>query len=216
MDEEPVVRRNVNDPVVRAQRAADEPVLADRPVVEVVRRTVRWPGVWAGFLIAMGVLVILTALGLAVGATAISNSGNAAGLGRGAAWWGGISFLIALFIGGAVSARWVTGSLTSVLQGALVWVLAVVAVFYMATAGISLGAQGLFAALSSPANSAMQQMANNINQATQVGTTGTNAAAAAQSAAPTAWVTFIVLCISAIAAIVGGLAGRQKDVYTRV
>src|SRR5512146_2506485 len=138
----------------------EEPVSRTPRAFEYVQMSVRWPGVWAGLLIAMGVLVILTALGLAVGATAVGNNGATQALGRGAAWWGGISFLIALFIGGAVSARWVAGALTSVLQGALVWVLAIVAVLYLAGAGISLGAQGLFAAMGSPAlNQAMEQMA---------------------------------------------------------
>ncbi len=174
-----------------------------------VQLSVRWPGVFAGTLIAMGVLVILTALGLAVGATTANSAGAA--LGRAAAWWSGISFLIALFIGGAVAARWVTGGLTSVLQGALVWVLAIVSVFYLAGAGISLGAQGLFAAMNSPGlNSAIQQMASNANQvASQVGTSGTTNAL--QSAAPAAWITFNVLCVSALAAIVGALVGSQKD-----
>ncbi len=174
-----------------------------------VQLSVRWPGVFAGTLIAMGVLVILASLGLAVGATTATNGSE---LGHAAAWWGGISFLIALFIGAAVAARWVAGALTSVLQGALVWVLSVVAVFYLAGAGISLGAQGLFAAMNSPAfNSAMQQMASNANQvASQVGTSGTMNAA--QSAAPAAWITFIVLCVSALAAIIGALVGSRKDV----
>ncbi len=180
-----------------------------RAVVEPVQLSVRWPGVWTGFLIAIGVFIILAALGLAVGATSMSNSGNGQALATGAAWWAGISFLIALFIGGAVSARWVTGGLTSVLQGALVWVLTVVAVLAMASFGISLGTQGLFAQLSTRMMSSpdMAQLANGITN--QVGTTGTTAA---QAAEPTAWITFIVLCVSAIAAIIGGLVGRQRVV----
>ncbi len=180
------------DPIARPTRAFDYAQLS-----------VRWPGVWTGFLIGMGILVILTALGIAVGTSAANTSV--------ALWWGGISFLIAMFLGGAIAARWVTGTLTSVLQGGLVWVLAVASVFLLASFGISLGAQGLFAAFNSPAmNSMMQQMANNANQAmNQVGTTGTNAV---QSAAPAAWITFVVLIVSAIVAIIGGLVGQQKEV----
>jgi hypothetical protein len=200
----------IEDPDIRVTRTDHLAPLTrvDHPVY----LSVRWPGVWTGLFIAMGVLVILTALGVAVGATTVSNSGTTQALSKGAAWWGGISFLIALFIGGAVAARWVTGGLTSVLQGALVWVLAVVAVLYLAGTGISLGAQGLFAAMGTPGlNSAMEQMANNMGQvASQVGTTGT--VNTAQSVAPTAWITFIVLCVSAIAAIIGAIVGRQKEV----
>ncbi len=207
--EDPLPRR-IEDPDIRVTRT-DHPVAVSR-VENPVYLMVRWPGVWTGLFIAMGVLVLLTALGLAVGATTVGNTGTTQAISKGAAWWGGISFLIALFIGGAVSARWVTGGLTSVLQGALVWVLAVVAVLYLAGAGISLGAQGLFAAMGTPSlNSAMQQMANDMGQvASQVGTTGT--VNTAQSVAPTAWITFIVLCVSAAAAIIGAAVGRQKDV----
>ncbi len=180
---------------------------SSRVLVEPAYLAVRWPGVWTGFLIAIGVFVILTALGLAVGATTVSNTGNTQGVTTGAAWWGGISFLIALFIGGAVSARWVTGGLTSVLQGALVWVLAVVAVLALASFGISLGANGLFAGLGTRVlmNPDLAQLASPTGQ---VGTTGTTAAA--QSLEPTAWITFIILCVSAIAAIIGAAIGRQR------
>ena len=207
--EEPLRTARTDDPDIRVARV-DEPMPPTRAAVPVYLG-VRWPGVWTGLFIAMGVLVLLTALGLAVGATSVSSTGTTTqALSRAAAWWGGISFLIALFIGGAVSARWVTGGLTSVLQGALVWVLAVVAVMYLAGAGISLGAQGLFAAIGSPTfNAAMEQMANNMNQANQVGTTGT--LNVAQAVAPTAWITFVVLCVSAAAAIIGAVIGRQKE-----
>ncbi len=180
-----------------------EPVVRPARAFDYAQLSVRWPGVWTGFLIGVGVLVILTALGAAVGTSAANT--------KLALWWGGISFLIAMFIGGAVSARWVTGALTSVLQGALVWVLAVVSVFLLASFGISLGTQGLFAAMNPPAlNNAMQQMAANANQAmSQVGTSGTSAV---QSAAPAAWITFVVLAISAIAAIVGGVVGQRQEI----
>jgi hypothetical protein len=179
------------EPTARPTRALDDEQLS-----------VRWPGVWTGFLIGMGILSILTALGMAVGVSAANTNV--------ALWWGAISFMIAMFLGGAISARWVTGTLTGVLQGALVWVLAVASVFLLGGFGISLGAHGLFAAMNSPAmNAAMQQMAANANQAmSQVGTTGTNAV---QSAAPAAWVTFVVLALTAIAAIIGGLAGQQRE-----
>ncbi len=205
---EPARREIDIDPVARDV----EPVVRD---VAPVRVSVRWPGVWTGFLIAMGIFIILAALGAAVGATSVSDTGNTQAVAKGAAWWAGISFLIALFIGGAVSARWVTGGLTSVLQGALVWVLAVGAFIALASFGITLGANGLFASLSSGMvnNAALQQMAgamNQMGQSGQVGTTGT--VQAAQSVAPAAWVTFIVLIVSAIAAILGAVAGRQKYV----
>lgn len=187
----------------------EEPLPHTPRTLEPVQFSVRWAGVWTGFLIAIGVFMLLATLGLAVGATTLNNTGNTQAVASGAAWWGGISFLIALFIGGAVSARWVAGGMPSVLQGALVWVLAVIAVLGLANFGISLGAHGLFATLGNPAmmSSDMAQLANGM--ANQVGTTGT---VGVQTAEPTAWITFVVLCVSAIAAIIGAIAGRQRAI----
>ena len=62
--------------------------------------------------------------------------------------WGGVwsGLLIALFVGGVVAAR--TGSVryqsTAYIHGALVWVLAMLGILYLAGSGISLGAGALF------------------------------------------------------------------------
>ena len=57
----------------------------------------------------MGVLLLLSTLGLAIGiSTADIGAGrdlNAKGLGIGAGIWSGVSLLIALFIGGMIASR---------------------------------------------------------------------------------------------------------------
>jgi hypothetical protein len=171
---------------------------------------VRWAGIWAGFLIALGVLVVLTSLGVAFGVSLAGSNASPSSLTTGAAWWGGISFLIALFIGGAVSSRRVAGALTSVIQGASVWVLSMVAVLYLAGSGVVLGAKGLFAALGGPAlvQNAMAQVSSGSGA---VGTTGMMNAVNS-SATATNWITFVVIIVSAIAAIVGALVARRRMV----
>jgi hypothetical protein len=113
---------------------------------------VSWGGVWSGFLIGLGALLLLSMLGLAVGISAVDvgpGEGPGRGLGVGAALWGGLSLLISLFIGGMVAAR--TSLLVergpAVLQGALVWVLATLGLIYLAASGVSLGAGALFGVL---------------------------------------------------------------------
>lgn len=117
------------------------------------RSRVSWGGVWSGFLIGLGALLLLSVLGLAVGISAVDigpDSAAARGLGVGAAVWGGLSLLISLFIGGMVAAR--TGPIVergpAALQGALVWVLAMVGLIYLAASGVSLGAGAVFGVLS--------------------------------------------------------------------
>ena len=115
---------------------------------------VRWSGVTSGFVMAVGTLLLLTALGLAIGISAIgdprtADSQTASGLGIGASIWGAVTLLIAYFLGGLVSTR-VTDRPDrggALLHGALVWTLASMFLIWLLSQGISLGLSGLFGAL---------------------------------------------------------------------
>lgn len=115
---------------------------------------VAWGGVWSGFLFGMGVLLLLSTLGLAIGISAADigpqSDLNPSGLGMGAAVWSGVSLLIALFVGGMVATRvgMVFDRTAGMIQGALVWVLAILGIIYLATTGITLVAGGAFSLLS--------------------------------------------------------------------
>jgi hypothetical protein len=115
---------------------------------------VSWGGVWSGFLFGMGVLLLLSTLGLAIGVSTADigpqRDLNASGLGIGAAVWSGVSLLIALFIGGMVAARvgMVFDRTAGMIQGSLVWVLAILGIIYMASSGISLVTSSAFSLLS--------------------------------------------------------------------
>ncbi|HEU4457822.1 MAG TPA: hypothetical protein VFR90_01720 [Methylibium sp.] len=113
---------------------------------------VAWGGVWSGFLVAIGVVLLLSTLGLAVGITTAEvgpGEDNGRSLGMGAAIWSGLTLLIALFIGGMVATR--AGAIhdraTGLVEGALVWVLAVLALIYLAGTGLSMATGASFGAL---------------------------------------------------------------------
>jgi ElaB/YqjD/DUF883 family membrane-anchored ribosome-binding protein len=115
---------------------------------------ISWGGIWSGFLLGLGALLLLSLLGLAVGVSAMdvqSGQGGARGLGLGAAVWAGLELLIALFIGGLVATRTslIADRGAAALQGALVWVLATLGLIYLTASGISLGAGALFGVLGS-------------------------------------------------------------------
>lgn len=116
---------------------------------------IAWGGVWSGLLVALGVVLVLTVLGLAIGISAAEmgpgEEANAGGLGFGAAVWSGLTLVIALFVGGLVSTS--TGMVydraNGVIQGVLVWVLAVLLLIYMAASGVSMLTGSVFGALGS-------------------------------------------------------------------
>jgi hypothetical protein len=127
---------------------------------------VRWGGVMSGFFVAIGALMIMGALGLAIGVTALGDprqatGETASGLGIGAGIWAFITLLVALFLGGLVSTK-VTDRPdrpAAVMHGALVWVLFSLFTVWMIGSGISLGLSGLFGAVSGLARGATTAVA---------------------------------------------------------
>ena len=74
---------------------------------------------------------------------------RASTIGTGAGIWAGVSLLLALFLGGLVATRIGATSdrTTGFFEGALVWVVSVLLMGYLATSGISTVAGGVFAML---------------------------------------------------------------------
>jgi hypothetical protein len=108
---------------------------------------VSWGGIFGGVLVAVGFLLLMTALGLAVGISAAQpGETEASALGTGAGIWAGVSLLIAVFIGGMVSTRIgaIFDGTTGFFEGALVWVVSVLLMLYFASSGIGMLAGGAF------------------------------------------------------------------------
>src|SRR5947208_12340766 len=80
--------------------------IAASPIVPAAVARVSWGGVWSGFCVGLGILVLLGALGMAVGTTMVG-PGLAApqAFGTRAGLWTIASALIALFTGGVVASR---------------------------------------------------------------------------------------------------------------
>lgn len=130
-------------------------------VTSVVGPRVRWSGVMSGLFVAVGVLLLMVALGLAIGITALGDpraatGETAEGLGIGAGIWAFITLLVALFLGGMVSTQ-VTDRPDrhgAVIHAVLVWVLFLLFIFWLMVSGISLGLSGIFGAMSTLVSSA--------------------------------------------------------------
>jgi hypothetical protein len=101
---------------------------------------VSWGGIFGGVLVAVGLLFLLGALGVAVGISAADpGETQASTLGAGAAIWSGLSLLLALFVGGMVSTRIgaITDGTTGFVEGVLVWVVSILMMVYFVSSGVS-------------------------------------------------------------------------------
>jgi len=95
---------------------------------------VSWPSAWSGFMVAMAIMIVVTALGVAIGISILDANPVIAQQGRswsvGAGLWEFFTFIIALFAGGMVSTR--TGLFAArpsvSVQATTVWVLSIAAV----------------------------------------------------------------------------------------
>jgi hypothetical protein len=107
---------------------------------------VSWGGIFGGVLCAVGLLLLLAALGVAIGISAADPGETPAStIGTGAGIWAGISLLLALFLGGLVATRIgaISDRTTGFFEGALVWVVTILLMGYLATSGISTVAGGV-------------------------------------------------------------------------
>ncbi len=175
---------------------------------------VRWGPIWAGLLSAFFTLLVLSLLGLAIGASTVDTGAAAQGnvnqnAGQYSAIWAGISAIIAFLVGGYVAGR--TAAVHergwAALNGALVFLLALPILLWLATQGLG--------ALIGNANHIAGGLGINLGQlsTTVTGTaknlTPAQAQQAVDTAKTTAWGTLIGLVVGLVAGAVGGTLGMR-------
>lgn len=218
--------RRQND-VARTSATAERPAAIVR-APSTAGMQVSWGGVWGGVLSAIGIMLLLGALGVAVGITAVDpQATDGATMGMAAGIWVGVSMLIALFVGGMVSTR--AGATydgaTAFWEGGLVWIVSLLLMAYLATSGVTSlagGAMNLMGSMmqSNPQvqsaaqdpGSAVDRLKSKLSDATQGGgqSMSQKAADAKPTASKAAWMTFGGLVVSLLASILGAMAGRRK------
>jgi hypothetical protein len=186
----------VRDTPYHDRRLAERRRIAYPAALRADGMRVSWGGVFGGVLVALGFLLLMTALGVAVGISAAQPGGTDTGtLGAGAGIWAGVSLLVALFIGGWVSTRIgaIFDGTTGFFEGALVWVVSVLLMLCMAGTGLGM----LFGGASKLVGGAAQALTS-VLQSSQ--------------ATSAAWITFGALLLSLLAAVLGAMAGRRDPV----
>lgn len=127
--------------------AVEREVLIERPADAFEGMRISWGGVFGGVLAGIGLLLLLSSLGIAVGISAVDpRNPNGSAIGTGAAVWTALTLLIALFVGGWASTRlsMLWERTTALFEGALVWVLSMILILYLAANGVGLIAGGAF------------------------------------------------------------------------
>ena len=162
---------------------------------------VSWGGIFGGVMVAVGLLLLLAALGVAVGITAVDRQATQLGtLGIGAAIWTGASLLLALFLGGLVASRLgaTYDRTTSFFEGFLVWIVSLLLVAYLAASGMSWIAGDTFGMMGAAPDLSMSVPPDVVQ-------------GIGPQAAKAAWVTFGSLILSLGAALIGAMAGRRRQ-----
>jgi hypothetical protein len=129
------------------RRATERRRVAYPSILRAEGMKVSWGGIFGGVLVAIGLLLLLAALGVAVGISAAQpGETEASTLGTGAGIWAGLSLLLALFVGGMVATRIgaISDGATGFFEGALVWVVSILLMVYFAGSGVSMLAGGAF------------------------------------------------------------------------
>lgn len=147
------------------ERVSVEPVGRGRSGGEMVpdymgdafRSRVSWGAIFAGTVVGVGVLLMLTLAGLALGLSSADfgpGQSNGSGFATGAGIWLVVSQLIALAIGGFVAGRLaaIPKTTSTAFHGAAVWGLATILMAYMAANAIGSVASTAASAVSSVAS----------------------------------------------------------------
>ena len=148
---------------------------ADVKVWPGLTRRISWGAVFAGVVMVLAVQVLLSLLGLGVGLGTVdlAQSGgtpSAGSLGIGAGVWWGVSYLIALVIGGYVAARLAANlaGFDGMLHGLLTWAFALLVTVYLLSTAVGSVIGGAFSAVSSTLSAAGQTVKEAAPQVAQV------------------------------------------------
>jgi hypothetical protein len=114
----------------------DEALVA-RPVLP-VRNRVQWGPIIAGVLTAIVTFLLLTILGIALGASVLDPANTAGDIGTWAAVWGAITAIVSFLIGGWIAARSavIEGSFAGLLNGLCVGIAGLLLIIWLTASGL--------------------------------------------------------------------------------
>lgn len=125
-------------PPVRTTTVRTEPIVGVGTNVLPVRNRVQWGPVIAGVVAAITTFLLLTILGIALGASVLEPADTAGEISKWAAVWGAITAVLAFFIGGWIAARSsaVDGTFAALLNGLMVGATGLLLIIWLSASGL--------------------------------------------------------------------------------
>lgn len=192
-----------NDVGPRRAREYGSTGVAVADTVLPVRNRVQWGPVLAGVAAALTSMLVLTALGLAIGASAFKPGTKVTDWGSWAGIYGIAAALVSFFVGGWIAARTaaVGGDFAGLVNGFVAGAASLLGLVWLSTTGL-VNLVGFFGA---NLNSVTAVLSGNAS----VGTAASNAGITYDDVKDGAWITFLVLVAVLAAAALGGWLGHH-------
>jgi len=169
-----------------------------------VRDRVQWGPILAGAVAGLATLLVLTVLGLAIGASAFDPDTDLSDWGTWAGVWGGLSALVAFLAGGWIAARTaaVGGSFAGLMNGLIAGATMLLALIILTATGVTNLVGFLGGNLATVAD-----YAANVAQGQA---TAADAQAAFDNVRDAAWGMLVTIVVALAAAALGGLLGHYE------
>lgn len=175
---------------------------------------VRWGPIFSGLVMAIATQLVLTGLGAAIGLTSLAAmdapQGNTGEVGAAVGIWSIISLLIALFLGGWVTAR-ACGPMnrsTAMLNGAILWATTLAVSAWLLSSGVT----GAFGLVAQGADAVINQVPPDVlpNSVPDPNVTNDEAQNIAGNAAKVGWSFTLGSLLGLVAALAGSATGARN------
>ncbi|HEY7031296.1 MAG TPA: hypothetical protein VH482_08225 [Thermomicrobiales bacterium] len=168
-----------------------------------VRNRVQWGPVLAGIAATLTSMLVLTALGLAIGASAFKPGTDVTDWGTWAGIYGIASALVSFFFGGWIAARTaaVGGDFAGLVNGFVAGAASLLGLFWLSTTGL-VNLVGFFGAN-------VRNVTDVISGNESLTTAANNAGITYDDVKNGAWITFVVMVAVLAAAAIGGWLGHH-------
>ncbi|MEA2513311.1 MAG: hypothetical protein QOJ59_2798 [Thermomicrobiales bacterium] len=185
--------------VRRAQYATTGVTVAD--TILPVRNRVQWGPILAGVATTMTAMLLFTALGLAIGASAFEPGTDVTDWGTGAGIYGIVAALVSFFIGGWMAAKTaaVSGEFAGLTNGLIAGAASLMILVWLSTTGLA----NLVGFLGANLNNIADFVGN------EGGAAATDTGVSFNDVERGAWITFFVVLAALAASAVGGWLGHN-------